>query len=39
MTKLEQDLHDANELFAMARAESDDASLKIIDTDTLANDV
>jgi peptide chain release factor 2 len=36
MTKLERDLHDAGELFAMARAESDDASLKIIDTDALA---
>jgi peptide chain release factor 2 len=36
MTKLEHDLHDANDLFAMARAENDDASLKIIDTDALA---
>jgi len=36
MTKLEQDLHDASDLFAMARAENDDASLKIIDTDALA---
>ena len=36
MTKLEQDLHDAGDLFAMARAENDDASLKIIDTDALA---
>jgi len=36
MTKLERDLHDANDLFAMARAENDDASLKIIDTDALA---
>lgn len=36
MTKLEHDLHDANELFAMARAENDDASLRVIDTDALA---
>ncbi len=36
MTKLERDLHDAGELFAMARAENDDASLRIIDTDVLA---
>jgi peptide chain release factor 2 len=36
MTKLEQALHDASDLFAMARAENDDASLKIIDTDALA---
>ncbi len=36
MTKLEHDLRDASDLFAMARADNDDASLKIIDTDTLA---
>ena len=36
MTRLDHDLHDAGELYAMARAEGDDASLKIIDTDTLA---
>jgi peptide chain release factor 2 len=36
MTKLEHDLNDANDLFAMARAENDDVSLKIIDTDALA---
>ncbi len=36
MTKLERDLHDAGELFVMARAENDDASLRIIDTDVLA---
>ncbi len=36
MTKLDRDLHDAGELFTMARAENDDASLRIIDTDVLA---
>ncbi len=36
MTKLDRDLHDAGELFAMARADNDDASLRIIDTDVLA---
>ena len=36
MTRLDHDLHDAGELYAMARAEGDDASLKIIDTDPLA---
>lgn len=36
MTKLEHDLRDASDLFAMARAENDDASLKIIDADALA---
>jgi len=36
MDKLGRNLHDAGELFAMARADDDDASLKIIDADVLA---
>ena len=36
MGRLDQDLRDASELFAMARAENDDASLKTIDADALA---
>ena len=35
MAKLDEDLRDAAELFAMARSENDDASLKIIDTEAL----
>ena len=36
MTKLDLDLRDAAELFAMARADDDDASLRTIDTEALA---
>ncbi len=36
MAKLDQDLRDAAELFAMARAENDDASLRILETDAHA---
>jgi peptide chain release factor 2 len=36
MAKLDQDLRDASELFTMARADNDDASLSTIDTDALA---
>jgi len=36
MAKLDQDLRDAGELFTMARADNDDASLNAIDTDALA---
>ena len=36
MTKLDQDLRDAAELFVMARTDNDDASLKTIDTEALA---
>ncbi len=36
MVKLDQDLRDAAELFAMARADGDDTSLKSIDTDVAA---
>ena len=36
MIRLDQDLHDATELFAMARSEDDDASLKTIDDEALA---
>ncbi len=36
MAKLDQDLCDAHELFAMARAEADDASLNAIDKDAAA---
>ena len=36
MRKLDQDLKDASELFALAREENDDASLKTIDVDALA---
>ena len=38
MAKLDQDLRDAAELFAMARAENDDASLKVMETDAHALD-
>src|SRR5258706_3416667 len=34
--RIDQDLRDATELFAMARADSDDASLQTIETDALA---
>jgi peptide chain release factor 2 len=34
--RLDQDLRDASELFAMARADNDDASLKTIEADALA---
>ena len=33
LARLDRDVRDANELFAMARAEGDDASLKTIDSD------
>ena len=36
LQKLDQDLKDASELFALAREENDDASLKTIDVDALA---
>jgi len=36
MERLDHDLHDAAELFAMARADNDDASLRTIATDTAA---
>ena len=36
MEKLDRDLRDASELFTMARADNDDASLNTIDTDALA---
>ena len=36
MGRLDQDLRDAGELFAMARADNDDTSLKTIDIDALA---
>jgi peptide chain release factor 2 len=36
MGKLDRDLHDTAELFTMARADNDDASLRVIDADALA---
>jgi peptide chain release factor 2 len=36
MSRLDQDLSDASELFSMARAENDESSLKTLDTDALA---
>jgi peptide chain release factor 2 len=36
LARLDQDVRDANELFAMARAEGDDDSLRSIDTDAAA---
>ena len=36
MAKLDQDLSDGTELFAMARSENDDAALKTIESDALA---